>query len=174
MTNKQIRLFFSELRKACSALGIEGKAQRDEYRRRIMWEECHAEHLKDMNGTLDFEHLMLRMASDASDFETASKFSTGESRRIGAMIDDCARQVFELSGYAGDVNARLAYILSILAQSGCRTIRPKSSVWWMDLGEDKPMRVFSILDTHRRRLIRRRNENGEKLTIRYQFGRSYK
>ena len=44
--------------------------------------------------------LVARLAADAGDYEDASRYAGGDDRRMAHMVDDCARQVFELSGKA--------------------------------------------------------------------------
>ena len=174
MTGKQIRIFWGEFRSACDALGLAEKAEQEAYRAAIMLEEAGAEHLRDVSPTTGFEALMIRLATDSGDYSLASRYAIGGERRIGAMIDDCAAQVFALAGKTGTPSDRLAYVLAILDQSGIHQARTNSRVWWMDLSETRPVKIFAMLDTHRRRLIRRRNSTAATaIPLRYQFGRTY-
>ena len=171
MTAKQMKTFWPAFNSACRELGLEERSEIDEYRRTVMWEAAKARHLSEVSPTSGYEAVMTRLHADAGDFEAASRMAIGAERRLAAMIDDCARQVFELSGKEGD---RVAYARAILSQSGVEAEPRHRSDWWMDYPEDAYMRVFYSLDTHRRRLIRRRMAStGARLTIRYRYGRSW-
>ena len=172
MTKKQIKMFWPRFNAACRELGLKTVAERDEYRDRVLWEEAKSHHLHEVTQTEGFERVMTRLAADSGDMAFASRMAIGSDRRMAALIDDCARQVFELSGNAGD---RASYARAILSQSGVEADPRHRSDWWMDYPEDAYMRVFYSLDTHRRRLIRRRMEStGARLTIRYRYGRTWK
>lgn len=169
MTKNQIRTFWPRFAETCRELGLESKEEREEYRLSVMRDEAHAEHLKDVSSTTGYESVMTRLAADAGDLEAASRYVIGDDRRRAAMLDDCARQVFELSGKTGD---RASYARSILSQSGVESPPNQFADWWKDYPESAYMRVFYSLDTHRRRLIRRRiSETGKRLPVRYVFGR---
>lgn len=169
MTVKQMRIFWAAFGEACSSLGIT-QDERDGYRKQVMREETGCEHLRDVSNARGFERIMARLKADAGDYQAAGSFAIGDERRMGAMIDDCARQVFELDGHSGGHADVLAYVVGILNRSGMTQIRVNSSTWWMDFAPDKPMKVFQILDTHRRRLVRR-NRPGERVA--YKFGSKY-
>ena len=172
MTSKQIKTFWPAFNSACRELGLEERFEREEYRRTVMWEAAKARHLSEVSPTSGYEAVMTRLHADAGDFEAASRMAIGDERRLAAMIDDCARQVFELAGMEGD---RVAYARAILSQSGVEAEPKNRTDWWMDYPEDTYMRVFYSLDAHRRRLIRRRMEStGARLTIRYSYGRTWK
>lgn len=174
MTAAQKGQFWRTFRNACLALGLQGKDEQAEYRHGVMRECCGKEHLNDLNTTTDFEAVMQRLAADAGDYEDALRFAGGDDRRMARMVDDCARQVFELSGRSdGD---RLAYVRSILAQSGLiHNATTVNVFWWLDYPDTTLGRIFQMLDTHRRRLVwRRRRETGIDIRIAYSFGTSYK
>lgn len=171
MTKKQMSMFWPVFAAACRELGIESPQDRDAYRHDLMWETCRAKHLSDVSATQGYERLMARVAADAGDYQLAGNFSIGDERRMGAMIDDCARQVFEIMTGTKDKAAdRIAYVSGILEQSGLRRSRINSSAWWMDYDAEKPLKVFMILDTHRRRLLKRK---GILRGIGYHFGKEY-
>ena len=173
MTPKQMRQFWSAFARACDALGLSTSADKSAYRSRIMMEEASASHLAEVSNTHGYEALMARLAADAGDYEDASRYAGGDDRRMAHMVDDCARQVFELSGKSG--SDRLAYIRAILEQSGLvRCSTALNAFWWLDYPDTTPERIFQILDTHRRRLLHRRSAaTGTRLPIRYVFGRRY-
>jgi len=172
MTAKQMKVFWPVFAAACRNLGIENKAGRDAYRADLMWEASRARHLKDVGETRGFEILMVRVAADSGDYRLASQYTIGDERRMGAMIDDCTRQVIELNAGAKSDSAadRIAYVSGILEQAGLTRVRVNSPRWWMDFDAEKPVKVFQILDTHRRRLLRRR---GVTSGLGYRFGKEY-
>ena len=173
MTPKQMRQFWPAFARACDAIGLIASADKDAYRSRIMMEEASANHLAEVYNTHGYEALMARLAADAGDYEGATRYAGGGDRRMAYMVDDCARQVFELSGKAE--SDRLTYIRSILEQSGLvRQTAVVNAFWWLDYPDTTPERIFQMLDTHRRRLLRRRSAaTGIRLPIRYCFGRRY-
>lgn len=173
MTPKQMRQFWSAFARACDALGLSTSADKSAYRSRIMMEEASASHLAEVSNTHGYEALMARLAADAGDYEDATRYAGGDDRRMAKMVDDCARQVFELSGKSG--SDRLDYIRSILEQSGLvRRSTSLTAFWWLDYPDTTPERIFQMLDTHRRRLLHRRSAaTGTRLSIRYCFGRRY-
>ena len=173
MTTKQMRPFWPAFARACDALGLTTSADKSAYRSRIMMEEASASHLAEVSNTHGYEALMARLAADAGDYEDASRYAGGDDRRMAHMVDDCARQVFELSGKAE--SDRLAYIRSILEQSGLvRQTSIVNAFWWLDYPDTTLDRIFQMLDTHRRRLLHRRSAiTGQRLPIRYVFGRRY-
>ena len=173
MTTKQMRQFWPAFARACDALSLTTSDEKNAYRSRIMMEEASASHLAEVSNTHGYEALMARLAADAGDYEDASRYAGGDDRRMAHMVDDCARQVFELSGKAE--SDRLAYIRSILEQSGLvRQTSIVNAFWWLDYPDTTLDRIFQMLDTHRRRLLHRRLAvTGQRLPIRYVFGRRY-
>ena len=150
ITDKQKRAFWGQLAAACRNLGITSE-EKDAYR-----------------------HVMLRLAADAGDWARASSFTIGNTRRIAAMVEDCARQVFELTGNAnGDA---VSYAQGVLQQAGLKRAGAfAGKAWYLDYAEATPVKLFQMLDSHRRRLIwRRRRETGTEIRLAYSFGTSYK
>ena len=117
---------------------------------------------------------MFRLAADAGDWARAASFTIGNTRRIAAMVEDCARQVFELTGNAnGDA---VSYAKGILQRAGLKRAEAlDGKAWYLDYAEATPVKIFQMLDSHRRRLIwRRRRETGTHIRLAYSFGTSYK
>ena len=173
MTPKQIRQFWPAFARACDALGLTTSDDKSAYRRRIMMEEASANHLAEVSNTHGYEALMARLAADAGDYDDATRYAGGDDRRMAYMVDDCARQVFELSGKTE--SERLAYIRAILEQSGLvRQTAIVNVFWWLDYPDTTLDCIFKMLDTHRRRLLHRRSAStGARLPIRYCFGQRY-
>ena len=117
---------------------------------------------------------MLRLAADAGDWSRASSFAIGNTRRIAAMVEDCARQVFELTGNTNGDAA--SYAQGILQRAGLKRDGASAcKAWYLDYAEATPVKIFQMIDSHRRRLIwRRRRETGTEIRLAYSFGTSYK
>lgn len=172
MTEKQKRAFWLQFAAACRNLGIPTE-DRDDYRKAVILEEAKANHLAEVNNTDGFEAVMQRLAADAGEWDRAASFTAGNARRIGAMVVDCTRQVFELAGTSGDPEA---YAQGILRQAGLdRAGVLSGDCWYLDYPEATPVKVFQILDSHRRRLLwRKRRETGRDVSMSYSFGVTYK
>lgn len=174
MTQKQVKCFWAAFGAACRELGIIDAYAREQYRREVMWNEARARHLADVSPTSGYEAVMTRLHADAGDLEAASRMAIGDARRMAAMIDDCARQMFELDGRSGGPDERAAYARAILAQSGVEAPAAHGARWWLDYPEETFMRVFYSLDSHRRRLVSRRAaESGGRLRVRYTYGATW-
>ena len=173
MTDKQKRAFWGQFAAACSNLGITSE-EKESYRHAVLEEAAGVRHLSEVNSTTGFEAVMLRLAADAGDWARASSFTIGNTRRIAAMVEDCARQVFELTGNTnGDA---VSYAQGVLQQAGLkRAGAAAGKAWYLDYTEVTPVKIFQMLDSHRRRLIwRRRRETGTHIRLAYSFGTSYK
>lgn len=173
ITDKQKRAFWGQFAAACRNLGITSE-EKEAYRHAVLEEAAGARHLSEVNSTTGFEAVMLRLAADAGDWARASSFTIGNTRRIAAMVEDCARQVFELTGNTnGDA---VSYARGILQRAGLKRAGAlDGKAWYLDYTEVTPVKIFQMLDSHRRRLIwRRRRETGNDIRLAYSFGTSYK
>lgn len=173
MTDKQKRAFWGQFAAACRNLGITSE-EKESYRHAVLEEAAGARHLSEVNSTTGFEAVMLRLAADAGDWARAASYTIGNTRRIVAMVEDCARQVFELTGNAnGDA---VSYAQGILQRAGLKRAGAAAvKAWYLDYAEVTPVKIFQMLDSHRRRLIwRRRRETGTEIRLAYSFGTSYK
>ena len=173
ITPKQKRAFWGQFAAACRNLGITSE-EKDAYRHAVLEEAAGVWHLSDVNSTTGFEAVMQRLAADAGDWARAASFTIGNTRRIAAMVEDCARQVFELTGNSnGDA---VSYAKGILQRAGLKRAEAlDGKAWYLDYSEATPVKIFQMLDSHRRRLIwRRRRETGTHIRLAYSFGTSYK
>ena len=173
MTDKQKRAFWGQFSAACRNLGITSE-DKESYRHTVLEEAAGVRHLSEVNSTTGFEAVMQRLAADAGDWARAASFTIGSTRRIAAMVEDCARQVFELTGNTnGDA---VSYAKGILQRAGLkRAGAAADKAWYLDYSEATPVKIFQMLDSHRRRLIwRRRRETGTHIRLAYSFGTSYK
>ena len=172
ITPKQKRAFWGQFAAACRNLGITSE-EKESYRHAVLEEAAGVRHLSEVNSTTGFEAVMQRLAADAGDWARAASFTIGNTRRIAAMVEDCARQVFELTGNAnGDA---VSYAKGILQRAGLkRTEALDGKAWYLDYAEATPVKIFQMLDSHRRRQIwRRRRETGTHIRLAYSFGTSY-
>ena len=150
LTQKQAALFWRSLAAAADRQAV---PDREAYRKRILREECGVEHLRDVDRTEGFDRLMLRLAQDAEDWHGLAYYSVAGERRLADLVADCATQVLDLCPTLG-VHP-IAYIGGVLNQSAMSPIRTVGEDYWLDLAPDDLARLLQILDTHRRRLLKR-------------------
>ena len=174
LTKKQAALFWR-----CLAAAAERQAvpDREAYRKRVLREELGVEHMRDIGRTGDFDRLMLRLAQDAEDWHSLAYYSVAGERRLADLVADCATQVLELSiaerGFDASAHLdQLGYISGVLRQSGMSPIRVVGSDYWLDLAPADLARLLQILDTHRRRLVKRQ-WIGVEVPLRYVHGRRW-
>ena len=79
LTPAQRSAFFRALQAASIELGHATPEEREDYRKTVMREETGKEHLAQLSRTKDFDACMRRFASDAGDYETASRFAIRKS-----------------------------------------------------------------------------------------------
>lgn len=172
MTKNQIKTFWPVFAAACRELGLGLPEEKDRYRMRVMTEEANAGHLADVSPCAGYERVMARLYSDAGDFVKASEFALAADKRQAAMVEDCARQVFELDGREGGDVAE--YVNGILQQSGMKR-ETVSDTWWLDYPQATPRRIFMMLDSRRRQLVRRWlvYHPGANIRMGYEFGKSW-
>lgn len=152
LTKAQLSLFWRTFQKACIAKQLNTSVDRDYYRKDVMREECSCSHMSDISRTVGFEKIMLRLNLDAGDFEAAARFESGRERRMAHLVEVCAAQLMQLQGLADD--DALVYVIGVIqqAQFSCRL---DGITWWLDLVEGQLESLFDMLDTHRRRLLKR-------------------
>lgn len=173
ITRKQAALFWR-----CLAAAAQHQAEpdREAYRKRILREELGVEHLCAIGRTEDFDKLMLRLALDAEDWHGLSYYSIAGERRLADLVADCATQVleledFEIASSKSDFNS-LDYISGVLRQSGMSPVRVEREDYWLDLASADLARLLQILDTHRRRIVKR-SWIGADIPLRYVRGRRW-
>lgn len=149
-TQPQTKMFWRHFSKSCTDQGIPHN-EREAYRKRVMKEECGADHLAELNRTSDYDKVMFRIAIDAQDYDGAARFESGRERRMAHLVEVCAAQLMQLQGVSE--SDALAYVISIIQQAkfSCRT---DGSIWWLDLIEGQISALFNMLDTHRRRMLK--------------------
>ena len=161
LTKPQIAVYFRAANAAARALG----EPLDAYRKRVMQEVCNVTSLKQLNRTNDFDAVMTRFAEDAADYQSACHYAVGSGRRLAVLIAAVCEQVMQLTcletaatGATATTTPAEDYLRSILNRSG--NLRSnQAGGWWLDLADTHLQAVFAMLDTHRRRLIRRLNHS---------------
>ena len=161
LTKPQIAAYFRAANAAARALG----EPLDAYRKRVMKEVCNATSLKQLNRTNDFDAVMTRFAEDAADYQSACHYAVGSGRRLAVLIAAVCEQVMQLkcletaeTGAPATTTPAEDYLRMILNRSG--NLRSnQAGGWWLDLSDTNLQAVFAMLDTHRRRLIRRLNHS---------------
>lgn len=159
ITKPQMAAYFRAANAAARALG----EPLDAYRKRVMKEVCNVTSLKQLNRTGDFDAIMTRFAEDATDYQSACHYAVGSGRRLAVLIAAVCEQVMQLkcletaeTGAPATTTPAEDYLRSILNRSG--NLRSnQAGGWWLDLTDTNLQAVFAMLDTHRRRLIRRLN-----------------
>ena len=126
----------------------------DGYRKEVMLEECGLRSIKDLNRTTDFDRVMARFLADAGDYESAAKYAVGDSLRKAVLIRICCAQVMQLLGVTSGSSQALEYLAGIIRQANLEC-GSDAAGFWLDCPADDLMALFHILDTHRRRLLRR-------------------
>ena len=125
----------------------------EKYRKKVMLEECGLRSVKDLNRTTDFDRVMARFLADAGDYESAAKYAVGDSLRKAVLIRICCAQVMQLLGVTSGSSQALEYLAGIIRQANLKC--GYDTAFWMDCPPDSLTALFAMLDTHRRRLLKR-------------------
>lgn len=146
LSDKQQAMFWALWAKAeREELSVKATRQeRDTARRGVMFRACGRISLKDVNPTGDFDRLMYTVASLAGDYQAMAYWVNAGERRTAHMIGECARQIGEIA----NVPKGWEYCRSLFVQAGL----PPA---WMDIPDGLLFATFEMLDTHRRRLLKR-------------------
>ena len=162
MTNRQRTLFFGLFARACEAQGIYGEQARNAFRHELIARvlPLSGGSLRNIGSGRDFDKLMAELARLAQSTEAAGHFATAEGRRWSYFIEAAARQVCELSAVRASMAEEpsqppIAYIKGILVQAKWHwALATRGGAWWLDLTLHHCEKLFQVLDTHRRRLLR--------------------
>ena len=149
LTKAQISAYWRAASAAARNLGESA----DGYRKKVMLEECGLRSMKDLNRTTDFDKVMARFLADAGDYQEASKFAVGDSLRMAVLIRICCAQVMQLLGTTPGSSQAVEYLAGIIRQANLEC--GYDTAFWMDCPPDSLTALFVMLDTHRRRLLRR-------------------
>ena len=160
MTDKQRIAFFRLFTRACERQGV-APGEREAWRHALIREVCGVGSLRAVGSGADCDRLMAAVARLAEDHGAAMRWGTAEGRRLAAMAEACARQCFEIAQAIPALAERcapgpVAYLRGVMAQAGWRdALHAEDGEWWMDLDAVRLGKLFQMLDTHRRRLLRR-------------------
>ncbi len=148
LTKRQLAAFWRlwARAEAQEMLSREPQSIRDAYRRNFIFRITGKHSIKDLNPTKDYENIMYEVACLASDYQAMIYWSIALERRTAFMIGECARQIGEI---VGDPHG-WDYCRSVFNQANL----PKD---WMDIPDNLLHKVFQMLDTHRRRLLKKDN-----------------
>lgn len=120
------------------------RQERAALRRNTTRQATGKDSLRQVNRTGDYDALMLATAHLAGDYEEAAYWSIGKERRTAKMIAECARQIGEIA----NVPHGWAYCRATFRQAGLPTS-------WLDIPDTLLFATFQMLDTHRRRSLKR-------------------
>ena len=160
MTDKQRIAFFKVFQRACARQGIP-PGECEAWRHEIVREACGVPSLKAVDSGAAFDKLMAHVSRLAEDHGEAMRWGTAEGRRLARMAEAAARQCFEIAQAIPALAEQWApgaipYLRGILAQAGWRdALHAENGDWWLDLDLPRLHTLFRMLDTHRRRLLRR-------------------
>lgn len=132
----------------------------DAWRHNILIEETGKFSLLDLDRKGDFEAVMRRLWAEAGNWEQAVRYTVGDERRAAFLIKVVATQVLQLLG--SDVPGPDAYLAGVLRQSRLVTTAvAERGDFWMDIPLANTLKVFQMLDTHRRRLLKATGHDGK-------------
>lgn len=166
MTHRQRTLFFNLFARACEAQGIYGEQARNAFRHELIARTLPLSggSLRNVGKGRDFDKLMAELSRLAQSAEASAHFATAEGRRWAYFIEAAARQVCELAKvYISTVDSQLltvssapiGYVMGILKQAKWHfALASRGGEWWLDLTQLHEEKLFQMLDTHRRRLLR--------------------
>lgn len=153
-TPAQIREYGIAANGACRALGIGREAARQAYRRGVVRELTGCESVRDVRSAEAFDEVMARLWSDAGDYERAIHYRLNAERRTAYVVRVLAVQLMQLKG--GDEAAAQSYVGGVLDQARVPNGRCLADgSWWMDVSPRRIRDLVRILDTERRRILRR-------------------
>lgn len=156
MTKPQRNAYWRAHRAACFNLGLRGHQAQDEYRHRVMREECGKESISEMNTTTDFDAVMHRFCVDAGDFEMAANFAVANHHRQAILIKILCCQIMQLKGHDTNRAEAQRYLGGVLDQSRIANGRNvDTDTYWLDVPPESLGKLLAILDTYRRRIITR-------------------
>jgi len=157
------------------------REERDAFRREVIFKATGKQSLRDVGAGKGFDALMLEAAALAGDYGEAAYWGNGAERRYAEMMRMCARQIGEIAGISngqhGMTNVQVGCAADDAARSWeyCRGVMKQAGLpeRWEDVPETLLAATFKMLDTHRRRLLRRMGWGGEGLPLAFSITREY-
>jgi len=167
-THRQIAAYGVAAAMACRELGIASAMEQHEYRAKVVREETGCASVKHIRSESDYEAVMARLWMDANDYRQAANYSIGNERRMAYNVKVLAVQLMQLKS-ADEAGAR-DYIGGVLDQAGIPNGRNlDDDSYWMDIRPDQVMALLRMLDTERRRVLRRFGGRAGALTDRVRY-----
>jgi len=156
-TSAQKRAYGIAAGRACEELGIRGAEACREYRRKVVLEATGREGFAEIRSNADIDAVMQRLWTDAGDYQQAAKFCVNYERQMAYVIKVMAIQLMQLKGTAEEL-AR-DYIGGILDQARVPNGRNlDDGCYWLDIRPDQISNLLKILDTERRKILKRFGE----------------
>ncbi|MBO7206398.1 MAG: hypothetical protein J6W10_02160 [Kiritimatiellae bacterium] len=154
LSKAQVSLYWKAVSAACQNLGIQGKVEREEYRKSVMEATTGKTSIKELSRTGDFDAVISQLRSDAGCFELAIDSADQAKKSWAYLIKVISIQLMQLKG--GEPFEARAYLSGLLDQARLPNGRSlDDNGYWVDLSIADAKRVFAMLDTHRRRLLRK-------------------
>jgi len=151
---KQIQAYGIAASMACRELGICGGREVEEYRHRVILEVTGCASIKHLRTEADYEAVMARFWADAGDWQQAAKYGVGNESRTAYVVKVVSLQLMQLKAF--DEGQALAYIGGVLDQARvANNVGQAGGSFWLDVRPDQLVLVLRILDTERRRILRR-------------------
>ena len=159
ITPQQKAAYWAAFQSACFNMGLTGREEKEVYRHRAMHEACGKSSINDLNTTDDFDKVMHRFYVDAGDFDQAAKYAVADAHRLSVLIKIECCQIMQLAGKSEAEAQR--YLGGVLDRSRIANGRnTDTGSYWLDCRPDNLPKLLAILDTHRRRLLRRIIDRG--------------
>ena len=154
LSKAQMALYWRAFSAACHNLGLTTKAECEQYRHDVMVAETGKGSIKELSKTADFDKVLSRFQADAGNYSAASDAGVQDLKRMAYLIKVLCLQLMQLKG--GDPSEARAYLGGLLDQARLPNGRSlDDDGYWVDMSPKQAKAVFAILDTHRRRLLRR-------------------
>jgi hypothetical protein len=132
----------------CGRYNLSALIRTDEREARHRWlRECTDGRTDNINAVrpgAEFGRVMLATAIEAGDFEEAARWELDTAKRWRWFMENLVRQIGEITGEPRP----WAYVQGIFAHLGRLSE-------WQDIPEGDLQAVWQILDTHRRRILKR-------------------
>ena len=150
---RQRRMFFGELRRTVSALGIADESERNFYYNGLLAKHG-LESLDGLASNRAFDALISDLRSDRGDFRGAVDCAAGDVTRMTFCVKVAAAQICQIAGI-GEGAAR-EYVEGVIRQSRMGFgFRVNSGSFLLDMPTVQLSRLMRILCTHLARLKRK-------------------
>lgn len=168
LTIKQQGIYWKAFYAACYNLGITDAKEQTAYRKRVMLEECNVDSMKHLNRTTDFDKVMMRFNEDSGNIPRAIEFALADDQRTAFLVAIVSEQVKQLrlaelmitDECSSPIVSTADYLNGILHNANIMTANAVSNglVSWLDIPKKSLRVAFQILDTYRRRMVKRLND----------------